>query len=115
MSDAALKRIEKAIQRLSDQQDQICGKLETLEQQVASSGAGASREETIATYERLSGRTAEHVEYYEVLAGMRFTVILISLAKQFKHYEIMPKDVDFEINNPVANLHRKELEALGIL
>lgn len=72
-----------------------------------------SREETIATYERLSGRTAEHVEYYELLAGMRFSVILIRLGKQFKHYEVMPKDGDFEINNPVVNLHRKQLEAIG--
>ena len=46
---------------------------------------------------------------------MRFSVILISLAKQFKHNGAMPADVDFEINNPVANLHRKELEARGIL
>jgi aminoglycoside phosphotransferase (APT) family kinase protein len=71
------------------------------------------RAETIALYEELAGRTAEHVEYYEVLAGMRFSVILIRLAKQLKHNGLIPEDLPFEIDNPVANLHRRELEALG--
>jgi aminoglycoside phosphotransferase (APT) family kinase protein len=74
-----------------------------------------SREETIAIYEDLVGRSAQDVEYYEVLAGMRFSVILIRLAKQLEHYELMPEGSGFQENNPVANLHRKQLEALGVL
>ena len=74
-----------------------------------------TREETIAYYVGQSGTSAENVEYYEILAGMRFTVILIRLARQMKHYEVMPEDVNFEIDNPVSNLHRKQLEALGVL
>lgn len=74
-----------------------------------------AREEAIATYESLTGLGTEHLPYYEVLAGMRFSVILIRLAKQLKYYEFMPADVAFEIDNPVANLHRKQLGELGIL
>jgi aminoglycoside phosphotransferase (APT) family kinase protein len=74
-----------------------------------------TREETIALYEGLTGRSTENLAYYEILAGMRFSVILIRLAQQLKHYEFLPQDSDFEINNPVANLHRKELEAIGVL
>ncbi len=74
-----------------------------------------SREETIALYEERAGRAALHLEYFEILAGMRFSVILIRLAKQLKHYGILPAESDFEIDNPVSNLHRKQLEELGVL
>ena len=74
-----------------------------------------TREETIDYYVEQSGASADHVAYYEVLAGMRFTVILIRLAKQMKHYEVMPEDVNFEVDNPVSNLHRKQLEDIGVL
>ncbi|MDP6978570.1 MAG: phosphotransferase family protein [Myxococcota bacterium] len=73
------------------------------------------REDTIAYYEQKSGRSAEHVAYYEILAGMRFSVILIALGKQLKHYEALPKEVNFEVDNPVSLLHRKQLETLGVL
>ena len=73
------------------------------------------REATIDYYVEKSGRSAEHVGYYEVLAGMRFSVILIRLGRQMKHYDFMPADADFEIENPVSMLHRKQLEAIGVL
>ncbi len=73
------------------------------------------REASIAYYEEKSGRRAEHVAYYEILAGMRFSVILLRLAKQMKHYEVLPQEVNFEVDNPVSMLHRKQLEALGLL
>lgn len=74
-----------------------------------------TREQTIAHYVERSGNSAENVAYYEVLAGMRFSVILIRLAKQMKHYEFLPEDSNFEVDNPVSNLHRKQLEAIGVL
>ena len=74
-----------------------------------------SRDETIASYADRTGRSTENVEYFEVLAGMRFSVILCRLAKQLKHYEVIPVDSNFEVDNPGSNLHRKQLEELGIL
>jgi aminoglycoside phosphotransferase (APT) family kinase protein len=74
-----------------------------------------SREQSVATYQALSGRKVAHLEYYEILAGMRFSVVLVGLAKQFKHYGAMPEDATFEIDNPVSNLHRMQLEEIGVL
>ncbi|MFP8881546.1 MAG: phosphotransferase family protein [Myxococcota bacterium] len=74
-----------------------------------------SRDESIAMYEELVGRSAEHLAYYEILAGMRFSVILIRLAKQLKHHGLLPEDVNFEIDNPVSNLHRLQLQEIGVL
>ena len=74
-----------------------------------------TREEVITHYEKLSGRPATHVEYYEVLAGMKFSVVMIGLAKQMKHHGVLPEEAEFETNNPVSNLHRVQLESLGIV
>jgi len=74
-----------------------------------------SRAESVAMYEAGVGRPAEHLEYYEILAGMRFSVILIRLAKQLKHYGALPADHNFEVDNPVSNLHRLQLQEIGVL
>ncbi len=49
MSDVALKRIEKAIDRLGDRQDEICDRIASLERSVAALGttSGASKDEVI--------------------------------------------------------------------
>lgn len=73
-----------------------------------------TREGTIALYEEISGARVENVEYYELLAGMRFSVILIRLGQQLMGYEFMPVDSDFEVNNPVSNLHARQLDEMGI-
>jgi aminoglycoside phosphotransferase (APT) family kinase protein len=74
-----------------------------------------TRDEAIASYSEISGRGTENVDYYEVLAGMRFSVIMIALGQQMKHHGVLPPEAEFEINNPVSNLHRVQLEALGVL
>lgn len=73
------------------------------------------RAETVELYEALSGRRAQHLEYYEVLAGMRFSVVLVRLAKMFKHHGAMPEDATFEIDNPVCQLHKRQLQEIGVL
>jgi aminoglycoside phosphotransferase (APT) family kinase protein len=74
-----------------------------------------NREETLALYEEIAGVTVENIEWFEVLAGMRFSVILARLAQQLMDQDFLPKDTDFEWNNPVSNLHGKQLEELGIV
>ena len=73
-----------------------------------------TREATIALYEELADASVHDIEYYELLAGMRFSVILTRLAQQLMDQEFLPKDTDFEWNNPVSNLHAKQLDELGI-
>ena len=72
------------------------------------------RSGTIALYEELAGAQTENLEYYEVLAGMRFSVILIRLAQQMIARGFLPADTEFEWNNPVSNLHAKQLVEHGI-
>ena len=73
-----------------------------------------AREKTIALYEEITGARVHDIEYYELLAGMRFSVILTRLGQQLMAQEFLPKDSDFETNNPVSNLHAKQLDEMGI-
>jgi aminoglycoside phosphotransferase (APT) family kinase protein len=70
----------------------------------------ASREETVARYEQLSGRSAEHLDYYEVFAAFRFSVIMIRVAQMIVEYGFMDADSDMETNNPVTKLLAKMLD-----
>ena len=74
----------------------------------------SNREQTLALYEEIDGSAVEDIEWFEVLAGMRFSVILTRLAQQLMDQDFLPKDTDFEWNNPVSNLHARQLEELGI-
>ncbi len=73
-----------------------------------------TREQTIALYEQIVDEPVNDIEYYEVLAGMRFSVILTRLGQQLMEQEFLPPDSDFETNNPVSNLHARQLEEVGI-
>ena len=63
-----------------------------------------SREATVARYEELTGRTAEHLDYYEVFAAFRFSVIMIRVAQMIAEYGFLEADSDFETNNTVTQL-----------
>jgi aminoglycoside phosphotransferase (APT) family kinase protein len=69
-----------------------------------------SREETVARYERLSGRSSEHVDYYEVFAAFRFSVIMIRVAQMIVEYGFMDAESDLETNNTVTKLLAKMLD-----
>ena len=49
-------------------------------------------------------------EYYEILGALRFTLIMVRVAKQLKTYELLPVDSDFEINNTSSRLLAKMLD-----
>ena len=72
-------------------------------------------EETIRRYEQLSGHRVEHLHYYEVFAGFRFSVIMMRLAQQMVEYEVLDADAGraFELNNTVTRLLAKLLELPG--
>jgi aminoglycoside phosphotransferase (APT) family kinase protein len=69
-----------------------------------------SREDTVARYEKLSGRTSEHLDYYEMFAAFRFSVIMIRVAQMIVEYGFMDGDSDMETNNPVTKLLAKMLD-----
>ena len=72
------------------------------------------RDETIARWEELTGLDARStIDYYEVWAAFRFSVIMIRLGNQFKHYELIEQESDFHLNNTVSGLLTKVLDERG--
>lgn len=53
--------------------------------------------ETVAVWERAIGRPAQHVEFYEQLAGFHFVLVMIRLAEALEMREMA-------VHNPVADL-----------
>jgi len=71
----------------------------------------ASYEETLRFYEERSGHRVEHLDYYQVFAGYRFAVIMLRIAQQLVHYELMTPEQGraMELNNTVTRLVAKIL------
>ena len=69
-----------------------------------------TRGESIARYEAASGIPVAHlVDYYEVLAGYRFAVIMMRLAQMLEEYGLVPAGTDMETNNIPTQLLAKML------
>jgi aminoglycoside phosphotransferase (APT) family kinase protein len=61
-----------------------------------------SRDETIAYWEHAVGRSADNVDFWEMYAGLRFAVVMMSLTRLFIADGLMPPDTDFDRNNTVT-------------
>jgi len=68
--------------------------------------------ETIARYAELLGRPMRHMDYYEVLSGFKFTVIMSRIAQAMIEWEWMDADSDFPYNNNASRLLDQILEGL---
>jgi aminoglycoside phosphotransferase (APT) family kinase protein len=61
------------------------------------------RAESISHYEQQSGIKVSHlVDYYEILAGFRFSVVMMRLATLLTEYGLSQPGSDMETNNPVT-------------
>lgn len=71
-----------------------------------------SYEETLAYYEARSGHRVRHLEYYQVFTGWRFAIIMLRIAQQLVHYELMTAEQGraMELNNTVTRLTAKLLD-----
>ena len=69
-----------------------------------------SPEETVARYERLLGRPMRDLACYEVLAALRFAVIMARLGVLFMQVGWMPLGSDYPTTNTAARLLRVILE-----
>jgi aminoglycoside phosphotransferase (APT) family kinase protein len=81
-----------------------------------SEGVGAPRlpgfpspAETIARYERRTGRTMRDMAYYEILSGFKFTVVMARIGQLFIAYDLIPADNDFPWNNTASQMLAKML------
>ncbi len=59
---------------------------------------------TVALWEKLMGRAAKHLKFYEVLAGFQFCLVMIRLAEAFSAESGDPAMAAMAIYNPVVNL-----------
>jgi aminoglycoside phosphotransferase (APT) family kinase protein len=84
-----------------------------------SEGIGAPRlegfpsyEETLDHYQQCAGLEVSHLHYYQVFAGFRFSCVMMRLAQQLVHYEVMDEAAGraFEENNTVTRLLAALLE-----
>ena len=69
-----------------------------------------SREESIARWERGTGRRAHDVAYWEAFAAWRFAVILARIAAQLHHFELLPADSAFAQDNTASRLLARVME-----
>ncbi|HKA16098.1 MAG TPA: phosphotransferase family protein [Myxococcota bacterium] len=72
------------------------------------------RDETLAHWRDRTGRSLDHVDYYEVFALMKFGAIMARLGRQVKHYGILPPDHDMDVNNLASLTLARKLDELGV-
>jgi aminoglycoside phosphotransferase (APT) family kinase protein len=63
-----------------------------------------SREETIAIYERLSGRGVPHVDYYEVFAAVRLSILMHRAGNLMIEVGLLPPEATMKFNNPASQM-----------
>jgi aminoglycoside phosphotransferase (APT) family kinase protein len=63
-----------------------------------------TREEMVTHYEKVSGRAARDLEFYEMFGGLRFAVVMMRIAKLLVEFEILPPDNDVAENNAVTRV-----------
>jgi aminoglycoside phosphotransferase (APT) family kinase protein len=71
-----------------------------------------SPEATIDRYASLIGRPLRHMDYYEVLSGFKFTVIMSRIGNAMIEWEWLDGDADFPYNNNCSRLTDTILEGL---
>lgn len=74
------------------------------------------RDETIDHYEGLLGRAVPRplVEFYEIVAGFYFVVIMVRVGATLRGMGLLPDDADFEFDNPSCDLLTRVLAERGV-
>lgn len=70
-----------------------------------------SREETIARWEAASGRSAEHLDWYELAGSARYAAIVVRVMTLLDGTGILPGADAMRFDNPGASLLRSLLDA----
>lgn len=71
------------------------------------------REESIGHYESLLGRPLRDLDFYEMVAGFYFVVIMVRVGWTLRRMGLLPEDSDFDMNNPSCDLLARVLEERG--
>jgi aminoglycoside phosphotransferase (APT) family kinase protein len=70
-------------------------------------------EATIARWTERTGHPATRFDYYQVLALLKFAVIMARIGLQMKHYGVIPPDAPLDADNLASLVLARELEAVG--
>lgn len=70
-----------------------------------------SREQVVAIYEQASGRTVEHLDYYEVWAAVRLAILMHRAGNLMIEVGLLPPDAPMRLNNPASQLLAKLIGA----
>ncbi|MFI6442578.1 phosphotransferase family protein [Streptomyces sp. NPDC050759] len=73
-----------------------------------------NREQTVARYEELAGRTLNDLGYYDILAGFRFFLITARVTSLSRRAGIVPPDSDFPLHRNATALLRRTLSEYGV-
>jgi aminoglycoside phosphotransferase (APT) family kinase protein len=67
--------------------------------------------ETLARWSGATGLPADDFAYYEILALMKFSVIIARIALQLQHYGVLPADSTFDVDNLASSVLARALPA----
>jgi aminoglycoside phosphotransferase (APT) family kinase protein len=70
-----------------------------------------SRERTVERYQELTGREVRDLDYLEMLAAVRFGLIMARLGRLFVEFGMVPAEIDFTNTNTAMRLLAVILEA----
>ena len=66
-------------------------------------------EQTLSRWSQATGFATGDAHYYEVLALLKFAIIMARIGLQMKHYGVMDPDHDMDVNNMASGLLQKAL------
>jgi aminoglycoside phosphotransferase (APT) family kinase protein len=66
-----------------------------------------SREQTIARYEELTGHAVRNVDFYEVFAGLRLSILMHRAGNLMIDLGLLPPDAPMKLSNPASQLLAK--------
>jgi len=70
-----------------------------------------TRDQVVAIYERASGRTVDHLDYYEAWAGVRLAILMHRAGNLMIDLGLLPPDAPMKLNNPASQLLAKLIDA----
>lgn len=70
-----------------------------------------TRDQVVAIYEKASGRTIDHLDYYEVWAGVRLAILMHRAGNLMIDLGLLPPEAPMKLNNPASQLLAKLIGA----
>ena len=69
-----------------------------------------TRDQLLARYEELTGRTADNIDYYEALAALRLSMIMMRAGHMMIAAGVLPPDNPIPVSNPASQVLARLLD-----